>query len=80
MASGFSIDPYLAGQLVSETVSAVQAAGVITSTKVRLPRLGCGAAAKTLRTALHRQRAGDKQESHQRHRVSVIQYRRPDTP
>lgn len=30
---GFSIDPYLAGQLVSETVSAVQAAGVITSTK-----------------------------------------------
>ncbi|KAK0652300.1 glycosyl hydrolase family 3 N terminal domain-containing protein [Cercophora newfieldiana] len=30
---GFSIDPYLAGQLVSETVTAVQAAGVITSTK-----------------------------------------------
>jgi len=31
---GFSIDPYLAGQLVSETVSAVQGVGVITSTKV----------------------------------------------
>lgn len=35
--AGFSIDPYLAGQLVSETVTAVQAAGVITSTKARLP-------------------------------------------
>ncbi|KAK0635764.1 glycoside hydrolase superfamily [Bombardia bombarda] len=30
---GFSIDPYLAGSLVSETVSAIQGVGVITSTK-----------------------------------------------
>ncbi|KAL2152564.1 hypothetical protein VTH82DRAFT_5748 [Thermothelomyces myriococcoides] len=30
---GFSVDPYLSGVLVSETVTAVQAAGVITSTK-----------------------------------------------
>lgn len=32
---GFSIDPYLSGSLVYQTVSAVQGAGVITSTKVR---------------------------------------------
>ncbi|KAK4247230.1 hypothetical protein C7999DRAFT_32312 [Corynascus novoguineensis] len=30
---GFSVDPYLSGALVSETVKAVQAAGVIASTK-----------------------------------------------
>ncbi|KAM7199207.1 putative glycoside hydrolase [Naviculisporaceae sp. PSN 640] len=30
---GFSIDPYLAGSLVAETVSAIQGEGVITSTK-----------------------------------------------
>ncbi|KAM7193802.1 hypothetical protein V8F33_007591 [Rhypophila sp. PSN 637] len=30
---GFSVDPYLAGSLVAETVSAIQGAGVITSTK-----------------------------------------------
>jgi beta-glucosidase len=33
--TGFSSDPYLSGALVYETVTAVQAAGVITSTKVR---------------------------------------------
>lgn len=33
--TGFSSDPYLSGALVHETVSAVQAVGVITSTKVR---------------------------------------------
>jgi beta-glucosidase len=32
--TGFSSDPYLSGALVHETVTAVQAAGVITSTKV----------------------------------------------
>jgi len=32
---GFSVDPYLAGVLVSETVQAVQSVGVIASTKVR---------------------------------------------
>ena len=31
---GFSVDPYLAGSLVSETVAAIQGVGVITSTKV----------------------------------------------
>lgn len=31
---GFSVDPYLAGVLVSETVEAVQSVGVIASTKV----------------------------------------------
>lgn len=35
--TGFSVDPYLSGVLVSETVTAVQAAGVITSTKVGSP-------------------------------------------
>lgn len=34
MRSGFSVDPYLCGSLVYETVSGVQGAGVITSTKV----------------------------------------------
>lgn len=32
----FSVDPYLAGALTSETIRGVQGAGVITSTKVRL--------------------------------------------
>jgi beta-glucosidase len=32
---GFSIDPYLSGALVFETVTGIQDAGVITSTKVR---------------------------------------------
>jgi beta-glucosidase len=31
---GFSVDPWLAGVLVSETVSGIQEQGVITSTKV----------------------------------------------
>ncbi len=31
---GFSIDPYLSGALVANTVKGVQQAGVITSTKV----------------------------------------------
>jgi beta-glucosidase len=34
-SAGFSVDPYLAGSLVSETVTAIQGVGVITSTKVR---------------------------------------------
>ena len=35
--TGFSVDPYLAGSLVSETVAAIQGVGVITSTKVCPP-------------------------------------------
>jgi beta-glucosidase len=34
---GFSVDPYLAGALVYNTVAAVHAEGIITSTKVRHP-------------------------------------------
>lgn len=35
---GFSVDPYLSGALVFETVSGIQQAGVITSTKVGFVR------------------------------------------
>ena len=35
---GFSVDPYLSGALVFETVTGIQQAGVVTSTKVRMPR------------------------------------------
>jgi beta-glucosidase len=31
---GFSVDPWLSGQLVAQTVSGIQGQGVITSTKV----------------------------------------------
>jgi beta-glucosidase len=33
MWEGFSIDPYLSGELVHETVAAIQSVGVIASTK-----------------------------------------------
>ena len=33
LSPGFSVDPYLAGQLVSEMVGGIQSEGVITSTK-----------------------------------------------
>lgn len=39
---GLSVDPYLSGILVAETVSAVQSVGVITSTKVRKFEHACG--------------------------------------
>jgi beta-glucosidase len=39
ISSGFSIDPFLSGALVHETVAAVQSVGVIASTKVRSAKL-----------------------------------------
>lgn len=35
---GFSVDPWLSGQLVAQTVSGIQGQGVITSTKVSVLR------------------------------------------
>jgi beta-glucosidase len=35
---GFSVDPWLSGQLVAQTVSGIQGQGVITSTKVSIFR------------------------------------------
>ena len=70
---GFASDPYLSGALVYETVSAVQAAGVITSTKVhRIPDGSLGLA--NMESALHRQRAGDESQPLWRRAVRVVKH------
>lgn len=58
--AGFSSEPYLSGALAYETVSAVQAAGVIASTKVRLV---VGKTSRRLLTLLSQHYIANEQET-----------------
>lgn len=78
---GFSVDPYLTGVLVYETVVEAQRQGIMTSTKVRetpqladAPRMPIFFLTRSAPTALYRKRAGDIPDARCRYRGRLEQH------